>query len=196
VDLPEGLAQAVWDVDHNSLPVPGNVHLAAKPQQASSPKVHPYKTGNDISTSDIVHEETRLLHSIVDVEVLEVALELLVAILQVKEGLRGSNKRIRPPRCPRDKKREGAATKGRTEVSRDWRPAHLSDGVLELGGLEALLLLDLLPRGVHLASLRRRTLPPGVRTARRRSATSARGKITIRGARPAVDPEAGGDGDG
>jgi hypothetical protein len=79
VDLPEGLAQAVWDVDHNSLPVPGNVHL----------------------------------DSIVDVEVLEVALELLVAVLQVKESL--------------------------------------SDGVLELGRLEALLLLDLLPRGVHLA---------------------------------------------
>ena len=32
-----------------------------------------------------------------------------------------------------------------------WRYAHLGNGVLELGGLKALLLLDLLPRGVHLA---------------------------------------------
>ena len=32
VDLPEGLAQAVRDVDHNSLPAPGNIHLAAKSQ--------------------------------------------------------------------------------------------------------------------------------------------------------------------
>ena len=39
VDLPEGLAQAVRDVDHNSLPAPGNIHLAAKSQQASSPNV-------------------------------------------------------------------------------------------------------------------------------------------------------------
>jgi len=39
VDLPEGLAQAVRDMDHNSLPAPGNIHLAAKSQQASSPNV-------------------------------------------------------------------------------------------------------------------------------------------------------------
>jgi hypothetical protein len=59
---------------------------------------HPYNRGNHISTSDTVREETGRLHSIVDVEVLEVALELLVAVLQVKESLRGSNKHIRARR--------------------------------------------------------------------------------------------------
>lgn len=56
--------------------------------------------------------------------------------------------------------------------------AHLGDGVLELGGLKALLLLDLLPRGVHLAFP---SPPPDpaakeeIRKAEHGSATSARG---------------------
>ena len=36
VNFLEGLAQAVGDVDHHSLPVPGNVHLAAKTKPSSA----------------------------------------------------------------------------------------------------------------------------------------------------------------
>jgi hypothetical protein len=70
VDFLEGLAQVVGDVDTHSLPVTGNINLTAKPQSPPPPP-----------------------HCIVHVEVPQVALELCVAVLQIKEALRGSNKR-------------------------------------------------------------------------------------------------------
>ena len=84
---------------------------------------------------------------------------------------------------------------GRREEG-DWHSAHLGDGVLELGGLKALLLLDLLPRGVHLAF----PSPPDpapkeeIRKAEHGSATSAWGDNNQRTRRQIDGGLGGGDG--
>lgn len=75
----------------------------------------------------------------VNVEVLDIALELLVSTLQVKERLRNTNTRA---------VKHGARSLQRLRLIEKtlW---YLRDGVLELGRLETLVLLDLLPRRVH-----------------------------------------------
>jgi hypothetical protein len=50
VDLLEGLAQAVGNVDDHSLPVPGNVNLAAKRKPSSPTRYH-----NHISTLEQIN---------------------------------------------------------------------------------------------------------------------------------------------
>jgi len=91
---------------------------------------------------------------------------------------------------PKERKRNS----GRREEG-DWHSAHLGDGVLELGGLKALLLLDLLPRGVHLAPS-----PPDpaakeeIRKAEHGSATSAWGDNNQRTRRQIDGGLGGGDG--
>jgi hypothetical protein len=67
VDLPEGLAQAVGDVDHHSLPVAGYIYLAAKPQ--SPPHVstaqgylNPHLTGGRAGDTLDMNRELLTLH--------------------------------------------------------------------------------------------------------------------------------------
>ena len=79
------------------------------------------------------------------------------------------------------------------EKEGDWHSAHLGDGVLELGGLKALLLLDLLPHGVHLAfpSLPDPAAKEEIRKAEHGSATSAEGDNNQR-TRRQIDGRLGG----
>jgi hypothetical protein len=151
MDLLEGLAQTVRHVDHHGLPVPDDIQLPAN-ATPSTPLVRRKAAGTeDLERLDVANCG---LHRSVDVEVLEVALELRVAILQIKESLQGHQ--ITTGTSSLDEsKREAVLEKeaGERGDFRDRRLADLRDGLLELVGLDALVLLDLPPGGVHLASL-------------------------------------------
>jgi hypothetical protein len=112
VDLPEGLAQAVGHVDHHGLPVPNDIQLAANttpPRHYAPPTAKQEAGAEDLERPDVAGGGG--LHGGVDVEVLEVALELLVAILQIEESLQDI-KRVTTPSPVRTGKRSCGNSRG------------------------------------------------------------------------------------
>jgi hypothetical protein len=155
MDLPEGLAQAVWDVDDNSLPAPGNIHLAAKSQQTYSPNV---TTMHHMLLSQQAIEYRKKRYAYIALLMYRSLRSLLSSwfpFSRSKKACRYNKPKTHhnPDSLATTNKQSSSSRKINAVKGEEvgWRSAHLGNGVLELGGLKALLLLDLLPRGVHLA---------------------------------------------